>query len=161
MRLAYYNAFNGMLRYAESVGSGGNCTSSAYNCYEVDEIGMPIGDIDISLDVDSMGYPIIAYTDASEDLAPLGLNIARPALAYGEDWGNCGDVPPGDLFQYWTCKSLDNGESYADEARFVAVSVSPAGLATVAYSEYNNYDDETYLKVAQQHFMNYLPLIKK
>lgn len=161
MRLAYYNAFNGMLRYAESVGSGGNCTSSLYNCYNVDEIGMPIVDVDISLDVDSMGYPIIAYMDASDNMAPIGLNVARPAPAYGDDWGNCGDVPPGDLFQYWTCKSLDNGAAYADVAGFVAVSVSPAGLATVAYSEYNNYDDETYLKVTQQHFMNYLPLIKK
>jgi len=127
----------------------------------VDDIGIPVGDIDISLDIDSQGYPIIAYTDASEDLAPLGLNIARPYLAYGEDWGNCGDEPPGYMFQYWICKSLDNGAEYADEARFVAVSVSPAGLATVAYSEYNSYDDETYLKVAQQHYMNYLPMIKK
>ena len=159
-QMAYYNASSGMLRYAELVGSGGNCTSAAYDCYNVDEIGTPIGDIDISLDVDSQGYPIIAYTDASEDLAPLGLNIARPALAYGEETGNCG-TRPGDLFYYWICKSLDNGAAYADEARFVAVSISPAGLATVAYSEYNSYDDETYLKVAQQHFMTYLPLINR
>ncbi|MDD2522245.1 MAG: hypothetical protein PHW11_05455 [Anaerolineaceae bacterium] len=159
-RMAYYNSFSGMLRYAESVsGGGGNCTSSSYNCYVVDTVGIPAVDYDLSLDVDGMGYPIIAYMDASEDLGARKLNIARPAPAYGEEVGNCGDVPPGNLFMYWTCKTIDGGSGYADEAGFVGVSVSPGGLATVAYSEYNSYDDETYLKVAQQHFMNYLPVI--
>lgn len=164
IQLAYYDSyymFGSDLRYAVYVGSGGNCTSTAYDCYSVDHVGTPAGNYGLSMDVDSQGYPIIAYMDASVELAPTQLKIARPALAYGEDWGNCGDVPPGYLFQYWTCKTLDSGSGYTDEASFVAVSVSPAGLATVAYSEYNHHDDETYLKVAQQHFMNYLPLIKK
>jgi len=161
VRFAYFDYWMGDLRYAEYVGGGGNCTSTAYNCYVVDHVGTPTGNYGLSMDVDNQGYPIIAYMDVSEDLAPTGLKIARPALAYGEDWGNCGEVPPGYLFQYWTCKSIDNGESYADEAAFVGVSVSPAGLATIAYSEYNSYDDETYLKVAQQHYMNYLPMIKR
>lgn len=160
-RLAYYNAYGGTLRYAESVASGGNCTSSSYKCYTVDTVGIPLGDYDLSMDVDSLGYPIIAYMDAHEDLAPTRLKIARPAPAYDLDWGNCGDVPPGELFQYWQCSAIDGGASYSDVAGFVAVSVSPAGLATIAYSDYNNHDDETYLKVAQQHFTAYLPMIKK
>ncbi len=160
-RLAYYNAHNGRLRYAESVSSGGTCTSSSFNCYVIDTVGTPIGNFDISMDVDSLGYPIIAYMDAHEDLAPTGLKIARPAPAYGLDQGNCGDVPPGYLFQYWQCSTIDGGNAYVDDAGFISVSVSPAGLATLAYSEYNSQDYETYLKVAQQHFGIYLPAILK
>src|SRR5690606_11229175 len=92
MRLAYFDHWMGDLRYAEYVGSGGNCTSKAFNCYVVDDVGTPSGNYGLSMDVDSQGYPIIAYMDVSEDLAPAGLKIARPALAYGLDWGNCGDV---------------------------------------------------------------------
>ena len=161
MRLAYFDSWMGDLRYAENVVSGGNCTSAAFNCYVVDDVGTPAGNYDLSMDVDSQGYPIIAYMDASDDMAPTSLKIARPAYAYGDETGNCGDAPPGYIFQYWTCITIDNGTSYADEAGFVGVSISPSGLATVAYSEYNNYADETYLKVAQQHYTIYLPLLKR
>lgn len=160
-RLAYYDLTEGYVKYASYVGSGGNCTSEAYDCYVVDTVGTPAGNYDLAMDIDAQGYPIISYMDASEDLAPTALKIARPAYVYDEVIGNCGDVPPGHLFLYWRCDTIDSGNGYLDEAEFVAVSVSPAGLATVAYSEYNNHDDETYLKVAQQHFTAYLPIIKK
>jgi len=161
MRFAYYDQSTGYIRYAEYVGSGGNCTSSAFNCYAVDRVGIPIVHYGLSMDVDKQGYPIIAYMDVSDDLAPAGLKIARPALAYGEEIGNCGDVPPGYLFHYWTCKPIDNGDAYSDEASFVAVSVSPRGLATIAYSEENYYDDEFYLKVAKQRYTIYFPVIDR
>ena len=160
-RMAYYNAYNGTLRYAESVGSGGNCTSTSYNCYYIDTIGKVMGNLGISMDVDSQGQPIIAYMDASEELGPTKLMVARPAFVYDELIGNCGDIPYGYLFPYWYCKTLDGGSGYTEEASFVGVSVSSAGLATVAYSEFNNYDDEIYLKVIQQHFPTYLPVILK
>ena len=160
-RLAYYDLTEGYVKFAEHVGSGGNCTATSYDCYVVDVVGTPAGNYDLAMDVDAQGYPIIAYMDASEDLAPTGLRIARPALAYGEGIGNCGDVHDGDLFQYWQCDSIDNGNSYVDEAQFVAVSVSPSGLATIAYSEYYSDDNETYLKVAQQHYVTYIPLINR
>lgn len=161
MRLAYYDLTKGYVKLAEYVGSGGNCTSTSFDCYVVDVVGTPVGNYDLAMDVDAQGYPIIAYMDASEELAPTGLKIARPALAYGEDIGNCGDVRDGDLFQYWRCDTIDNGNANLNEAEFVAVSVSPAGLATIAYAEYYYDDDETYLKVAQQHFMTYMPMIIK
>lgn len=159
LRLRFDDRLEVHIKYAENVGSGGNCTASSYDCYDVDVAGAPIGFYDIAMDVDAQGYPIIAYTDASEDLAPIGLKIARPALAYGEDIGNCGDVHEGDLFQYWQCNTIDGGNGYVDEADFVAVSVSPAGLATIAYSEWYSDYGENYLKVAQQHFMSYMPII--
>jgi hypothetical protein len=127
----------------------------------VDEVGSPAGNFDLALDVDAQGYPIIAYMNAINDSGPTKLNIARPAQAYGEDTGNCGDVRVGDLVQYWQCDTIDGGDSHKNEAGFVAVSVSPAGLATIAYSEYNSYDDETFLKVNQQHFITHLPLIRR
>ena len=160
-RLAYYDLTEGYVKFAEHVGSGGNCTTSTYDCYVVDVVGTPVGNYDLAMDVDAQGYPIIAYMDASSDPGPTGLRIARPAVAYGEETGNCGDVHDGDLFQYWRCDTIDNGNGYVDEAQFVAVSVSPAGLATIAYTEFYSDDDETYLKVAQQHFMVYMPMIKR
>ncbi len=161
IKIAYYDQSAGKIRYAERINTGdGNCTNPFFNCYAIDTVGTPIGNYGLSMAIDRQGYPIIAYLDVSDDLAPAGLKIARPALAYGVGIGNCGDQLPGDLFQYWTCTGIDNGGAYSDEAEFVGVSVSPAGLATVAYSEYNNDADESYLKVAKQHYTIYLPVIK-
>ncbi len=160
MRLVYYDEDVEWVKYAEYVGSGGNCYGSdAYDCYYLDLVGMPPGNIGLAQAVDAQGLPIIAYMDAHVDTAPAQLRIARPAAAYGEESGNCGELRDGEILQYWICDTIDNGDQYADEAQFVAVSVSPAGLATIAYSEYNSYDDETYLKVAQQHIMAYMPMI--
>ncbi|MBN1967575.1 MAG: hypothetical protein JW910_23165, partial [Anaerolineae bacterium] len=156
-RIAYYDVTNGKIKYAVSA-SGGNCTSSAYDCYAVDTVGIPPA-FDLSMTVDAQGYPIIAYMNASTDLGPTTLDIARPAAAYGLSVGNCGDVPPGMLFMAWQCSTVDRGSAYTDEAEYVAVSVGPNGLAAIAYSEYNTYDEERYLKVAQQYHMVYLPLV--
>ena len=64
------------------------------------------------------------------------------------------------MFLIWTCKTLD---SYGDTdmAEYVGVSLNPAGLATVAYSVDFHLDDQTFLRVAEQHFKIYLPLINK
>ena len=144
------------------MGAGGNCDADfEWSCYFLDIVEKPLGHIGLSLAVDGQGYPIIAYMDASEDVAPKNLKIARPAPAYGLEVGNCGDVPPGELFQYWQCSFIDTGNAYVDEAGYAAVSVNPAGLVTIAYSECNSYDDESYLKVAEQYFTINLPLISK
>jgi hypothetical protein len=162
LRFAYFDNTTslGKVKYAVRVPSGGNCTSSSFNCFNVDTIGDPLGHIGISITVDRQGYPIIAYMDASSPTSATKLKVARPALAHGYTYGNCGAVPPGDLFLYWQCELVDPGyQDIVDEAAFAAVSVSPAGLATVAYYEYDSYNDVGRLKVAQQHYMNYLPMI--
>lgn len=164
LRFAYFDNTTslGKVKYAVRVPSGGNCTSSVFNCFNVDEIGDPLGPIGISITVDSLGYPIIAYMDASPSTSATKLRVARPALAYGNTYGNCGEVPPGDAFLYWQCELLDPGyQNIVHEAAFADVSISPGGLATIAYYEYDSHNDVGKLKVAQQHYMIYLPAILK
>jgi len=150
------------IKYAVMVGSDGNCTSDAFDCFDVDEIGEPIGNVGLSLTVDKQGYPVIAYMDAYSDLSATKLKVARPAIAYGNTNGNCGEVPPGDLFLYWQCETIDNGyQDIVNEAAFADVSISPTGLATIAYYEEDTLNYMGRLKVAQQqnNYAVYLPLI--
>lgn len=164
LRFAYFDNTTslGKVKYAVKVPSGGNCTSSVFNCFNVDEIGDPPGPIGISITVDNQGYPIIAYMDASPSTSATKLRVARPALAYGNTAGNCGEVPPGDAFLYWQCELLDPGyQNIVHEAAFADVSISPGGLAGIAYYEYDSVNDEGILKFAQQHYMLYLPAILK
>ena len=167
MRVAYYDATTGKVKYAiRTTADTGNCTDNDYNCFAVDTIGTTTLDINIgiSLTLDAQGEPVIAYQNFLEDMAPAKLKLARPSSVYGQPIGNCGAVPPGYLFQYWQCSILDWGGQYQNEADYAAVSVSPAGLATVAYYEiYESAQDvfEGRLKVTQQHFAIFLPLISK
>lgn len=163
MQLAYFDATTtGKVKYAVQVNSGGNCTSGAFDCFDVDTIGNPIGSIGLSITVDQQEQPIITYMDASNEFTASWLNIARPASAYGNNVGNCGEVPPGYLFMYWQCETVDKGyQDLVDEAAYAAVSVGPSGLATIAYYEFDSYYLEGRVKVAQQHFMTYLPVILK
>jgi hypothetical protein len=166
MKIAYYDATNGKVKYAISVTSGtGNCTNANFNCFAVDTIGVlgTNAHIGISLTQDAKGEPVIAYQHFLED-APAKLKLARPAHVYGEMVGNCGGTNPDYLFTYWQCSTLDWGGQYQNEGDYTAVSISPAGLATVAYYEiFESAQDvfEGRLKVAQQHFAIYLPLISK
>ena len=163
MRLAYYDRWNGKLRYAEFRGgtSDNTCAHPQFTCQVVDFVGDFLDVVGLDMAVDKQGHPIIAYMDASDDMWPSILKIARPSAAYGQIVGNCGEPPPGLLAPIWICKALD-GDQYTHKAGSVGVSVSPAGLATVAYSEEDDsYYYRTTLKVAQQHFTTYLPLIKK
>lgn len=158
-RLAYYDATRGEIKYAISAsGGGGNCTSTAFDCYVIDTVGTPAAAFDISMAMDAQGYPIIAYMNASE-AGSTTLDLARPAAAYGLAVGNCGDVPPGMLFQTWRCRTVDAGNGLVDEAEYVAVGVGANGLAAIAYSEYDRQGDNHYLKVAQQSYRVYLPLV--
>ena len=164
MQLAYYDATNGQIKFAQRVASGGNCGfDSRFACFNVDSVGKPLVPLGISLTLDAEHQPIIAYMNASAEFSASTLDIARPSIVYGGYIGNCGDKwpSPGMLFSYFTCKTIDNGSQYNDEAYFAGVTVSPAGLATIAYYEWDSYYEEGRLKVAQQAFSIYLPLILK
>lgn len=158
--IAYYNETNGTLRYAEQVSGGGNCTSSNFNCLNIDTIGAGLHQLGLSMAIDKQHRPIIAYMDASNEFVASKLKIARPALAYNKEVGTCGDVPAGAIGPVWICSVLDEG--FADviyEAAFVDVDVAESGLASAAYFQWDSYNLEGQLKVAKQHFQVGVPLI--
>jgi hypothetical protein len=121
----------------------------------------------ISMDVDQDGYPIIAYEQSIPgDFETPDLLVARPYLAFADGgFGNCGETPPGYLFTYWRCNTLDGGGQYLNEAGFVSVAVRSSNLAVIAYSEFFDYDvgdHATSLKVLyQKYFATFLPMLTK
>lgn len=165
--IAYHNVTSGTLEYAEWVGSGGNCGFNSvsmqreWQCDEIDDTGTSLTSMGVSLVEDGAGYPIIAYQDASEALAPAILNVARPVLALDSSVvPNCG---PEDLFLTWYCDTIDRGGAYTDEAGSASIAVNSAGLATIAYHELDSYayPAEGNLKVAYQRLQVFLPLALK
>jgi len=162
-KIAYYDSTHLKVMFAEYVGSGGNCTSPLFDCYAVDQTPAlyPVNFDPISMDIDAQGYPIIAYMNSVTETSPDYIKVARPAAAYGLDHGNCGDVREGDLWQYWTCRTVDPPQSNINKGAFVSVDVGPSGLAAIAYSEQDLQGDGLYLKVAQQRYGVYLPMIRK
>ena len=73
--------------------------------------------------------------------------------------GNCGDVPPGYLFMYWQCETVDNASGYTSEADYASVALASNGLAIIAYTENDDYYTINRLKVAYQVFNRvYLPV---
>ena len=154
LRFAYYDNTEHEIRYAVTNSSEG------FDTFAVDYVGNFSDHLGLSLSVDSQGYPIIAYMDASSFGTGSGLKIARPAVAFGKEGGNCGDIPPGSFlpFQYWQCTTIKPGNVVTQYAKFAAVSVSRTGLAMVAY--YAS-DFTGRLMVAEQKYTIRLPLIVK
>ncbi len=165
--IAYYDATNGKLKYAEIPGSDANCGYlfwgvQIWRCEDIDDIGVNLISADLALTVDAAGYPIIAYEDASEDLAPAVLKVARPASALGLFVGNCGPTPPGWMFVSWWCEKLDGGDNqYLHEGAYASIAVNPTGLAAIAYSEHDDYNGGYNLKIAFQQLQTFLPVITR
>jgi hypothetical protein len=103
----------------------------------------------VSLVVDKAGFPIIAYSwYYGSPFSTRGFSWARPAVALGQQSGNCG---PQNL---WQCEWIQNGTYSGD---YSAIAVNPSGLATIAYSHGEFFST---LRVAYQQFnLVYLPLI--
>lgn len=158
LRVAYYDSTNGKLKYAYARDDNlGNCSpGNNWQCTAIDDMGVDLTWASISLAVDPDHTPMIAYTDAHEDLAPLGLKVAEPA--YGQSYANCA----GEILYDWWCGNLDNGNAYVDDARFISLGIKPSGLAMIAYSEQEieypgNYD----LKFTYQTLWSFLPVTMK
>ena len=157
-RVAYYDATHGKLKYAYARGDTlGNCgPGNSWQCTTIDDMGVGLSWASISLAVDDNNKPMIAYTDASEDLAPLGLKVAEPA--YGQPYANCA----GEILYDWYCGHLDNGNAYVDDGRFAALVIKPGGLAMIAYSEQEiDYPGSYDLKFAYQTLWSFLPVTLK
>jgi len=170
--IAYYHTVAGSLKYAEYVGTGGNCglnsatTQFEYQCDTIAAIGSDSNLVGISLALGTFDYPIIAYQDTLDPSGISVLNIARPKIAYSQVSGNCG--PQVGLLYSWRCDTIDDatedgGGGHLYEADYVSVDVNYKGLSTIAYYEYDDYHDEGRLKIAYQQQLEYvfLPMITK
>ena len=158
LRVAYYDSTNGKLKYAYARGDNlGNCgPGNSWECTDIDDMGIGLTWASISLAINSNHTPMIAYTDAREDLAPLGLKIAEPA--YGQPYANCS----GEILYDWYCASLDNGDANVDDGKFISLGIKSSGLAMIAYSEQERDFPGSYdLKLAYQLSWTFLPLTRR
>jgi hypothetical protein len=155
MKVAYYDASHGMLRYAVAVGGGGNCGPfNVFQCDDVEAVGGGPNKA-ISLAADGSHVPIIAYRDEAAPLGPSKLAIAQPAYSLGLLYGNCG---PGST---WQCTTVDAGGDNQDEAAYVSIALDPDGLAMIAYSEREDIFGTYDLKIAYQWAAIYLPIVMR
>lgn len=51
-----------------------------WQCDEIDDMGTSLTSMGVALAEDGAGYPIIAYQDASDDLAPAALKVHARTL---------------------------------------------------------------------------------
>lgn len=154
-RIAYYDKDNHKLKYYDP----------EWGVLTVDEMDPNSSISGISMDVDSHGYPSIAYEKISALDAPATLSIARSYLVYDDgNFGNCGDTPPGYLFQYWRCSVLDYAGQYLTEAQYVSMKISSSGSPQIAYSEFYAYDvgdNAMSLKFISERYQLFLPVLLK
>jgi len=155
--IAHYDSSNGKLGYAVYVGSGGNCgfdsssTTFQWQCNEIESVGAATHPKGVSLAVDAVGYPLIAYQSGES-----GLKVARPAAALDLLVGNCG---PQNLFYTWQCETIRLGIGIG-LGDYVSLVVNSAGLSTIAY--YGNITtSDGDLTVAYQRLQIFLPLVLK
>lgn len=142
--LAFVDQTSNDLVYASYLGTGGNCGFSSssmqfeWQCDVIDDNIGPVGFSGriVALAADATGAPLIAYRDASDDLAPSQLRFAVPYYAApASAVPNCGPI---DLLYTWVCASMDGGGSYLDEGAAVAIASNSAGT-TIAYHELDSY----------------------
>ena len=160
--IAHYDSSNGKLGYAVYTGSGGNCgfnsssTKFEWQCDEIEYVGTSTHPKGVSLAVDAVGYPVIAYQSENGSL-----NVAQPVAALGlsGSGGNCGPETP---FSTWYCKTIDRSGKYTPyrHGDFVSIALNRSGLATIAYNEYITASDGN-LAVAYQRFHIFEPLVLK
>jgi hypothetical protein len=164
--IAYYNKTKGTLEYAYEDILTGNCGYNSFtaryewHCDWIDNMGISPTQMGIAIVEDKAGYPIIAYQDASDEMSPTALKIARPFNIMNPEkiTPNCGPV---NVQHTWYCKVIDGGGSWLDEANSVAIDINATGLATIAYHELDSYANPIAgnLKIAYQRMQLFLPLV--
>jgi hypothetical protein len=163
--VAYYDATNGKLKYAYYAGGSGNCGdsylgSTVWRCETIDTMGTGLTLAGVSVAVNAKGFPFIAYLDASADIGPTTLKLARPWYFAPGETLNCG--PADDPAPHsWVCNTLDIGGSETNEADYVSIAFDSSGLAKIAYYESDSYYGTGYLKFLGQLAQLWLPLLKR
>ena len=155
IQIAYYDQTNGQLKYYASAPINWKVV--------VDDIGVSDDHVGISMKLDEDGNPVIAYKQIIPGFQTSYIRIARPHLAYGEDeFGNCGDYPPGYIFLYWRCATIGGGPLH-NTASYASLAITSNGLAGVAYSDRQTFPSEVYrVKITYQTLLRtYLPISAK
>ncbi len=162
--IAYYDATNGKLKHAYSTTLNGNCgwvyLSYAWKCDIVDTMGTGITWPAISLSLDELGNPYIAYQDYLSE--PSRLKLARLPGPLGIPVGNCGTAPP--ILGPYQCDVIDwGGHNGAEtfDGFFPSIARSSSGLINIAYKEYDYFYNSGTLKLAYENLWSFLPQINK
>lgn len=131
--IAHYGGADNTLKYATFVGVGnGNCgpnqtTQNEWFCMDIADMGISPEHRGISIALDLAGYPVIAYQTGTSRL-----NIARPAAALGQLYGNCG-VDPDTSFYTWQCDPITPIGFGFRQGDYLSLAVNSAGLGTITY----------------------------
>jgi hypothetical protein len=110
--VSYMDGTNTSLKVANFVGSGGNCTSNAWDCTTVDNSDYE-GDF-TSITFDSSGNAWISYRTVT---AGFGLTLAN----YVGSGGSCDDAA-------WECTEIINDWGY-----YTSIAIDPSGNPWVSY----------------------------
>lgn len=145
---------------AEYVGSGGNCgvdrnligqNVNKWRCSDIVSLGnlSTAYNPAYAIAIDSQGYPMIAFEDPSEDLAPIALRVTYPKARDGS-------AETG-----WAIKPVDGAPSttVATGAQ-AALSFNSAGLGLIGYLQEEDYELPD-LKLAWQPFQIFEPFVIK
>jgi hypothetical protein len=111
--VSYFDASGSDEMVAHYVGSGGNCTSTAWSCTAVDT--GPVGDHSF-LAIDPSGNPWMSYYDSTA----LSLKVAH----YVGSGGNCSDTA-------WSCTTVDDPANSV--GYYTSIAFDPSGNAWVSY----------------------------
>ena len=124
--VSYYDSIAGALKVANYVGSGGSCTSTAWNCVTADD-SADVGS-DNSVAFDGSGNAWISYYD----LTAQALRVAN----YVGSGGSCTSTA-------WNCVAVEDTANI--EGNYSSIAFDPSGSAWVGYQGTN----QTVLKVAK------------
>jgi hypothetical protein len=116
--ISYHDQTGGDLWVANNVGTGGNCTSAAWNCAAVDAAGV-VG-AGTSLEFTANGRAAVAYLDAT--------NSAVKFAQYDGD-----GTPSGCAVAAWTCTTVVNVGGTMGFT--TGLAFGPDGRPWIAYSE--------------------------
>ncbi len=127
LNIAYHesdSSTTGALKFAEYVGSGGNCADSKWSCWTIDSTSS----------ADNMGLDLI---NLDGTLVVSYFDSGNLKLAYEEMGGNCGPLKPqdgGGFAHSWHCGTLSSGDSAVRVGAAAALATDEDGGIIVAYS---------------------------
>ena len=130
--VSYYDSTATSLKVAKYIGSGGNCTSTAWDCTTVDNTSTSTGQF-TSIKFDVSGNPWVSYYDSTA--GNLALKVASKGGVTGG--AACTDTA-------WNCTTVDN--TGTDTGSYTSIAFDASGNPWVSYYDITS----TSLKVASK-----------